>query len=172
MTSGGCACMIHLSTFYIINTAGPVTSTVVAQIKTCLIVSLGWVMNPGDLGRHSLPGIILALSGIMLYSLVMYRDRTRWFFGVSLTDWMGNKQITKAGPGPVACRTFQRQYWLGVNNLQLKNSTERWWVLQEFQSELSLVLLRDGLVLPCLWFLHMAVSNRIFLIQWLSGIPL
>jgi solute carrier family 35 protein E3 len=77
LISGGCACMIHLSTFYIINTAGPVTSTVVAQMKTCLIVGLGWVMNPGDLGGHSLLGIILALAGIMFYSLAMYRDRAR-----------------------------------------------------------------------------------------------
>jgi solute carrier family 35 protein E3 len=72
LLSGGCACMIHLSTFIIIKAAGPVASTVVALIKTCLIVGLGWLENPGKMGWESVLGIILALSGIICYSFAMH----------------------------------------------------------------------------------------------------
>lgn len=77
LLSGGFACMIHLSTFFIINATGPVTSTVVAQIKSCLIVGLGWIEDPRRVGTESVLGIFLALSGIVCYSFVMHRDKAR-----------------------------------------------------------------------------------------------
>lgn len=77
LASGGCACMIHLSTFFIIDATGPVTSTVVAQIKSCMIVGLGWIEDSHKVGKESVFGIFLALSGITCYSLVMHRDRAR-----------------------------------------------------------------------------------------------
>lgn len=73
--SGGCASMIHLSSFVIINAAGPVTSTVVAQIKTCLIVGLGWISSPANVGVESVLGIFLALLGIISYSYAVHRER-------------------------------------------------------------------------------------------------
>lgn len=75
LLSGGCACMVHLSSFFIINAAGPVTSTVVAQIKTCLIVALGWIKSPNNVGMESVLGIFSALLGIMSYSFAMHRER-------------------------------------------------------------------------------------------------
>lgn len=68
-------CMIHLSSFSIINAAGPVTSTVVAQIKTCLIVGLGWISSPNKVGTESVVGILFALLGIISYS---YATRREW----------------------------------------------------------------------------------------------
>lgn len=67
--------MIHLSSFVIINAAGPVTSTVVAQIKTCLIVGLGWISSPANVGVESVLGIFLALLGIISYSYAVHRER-------------------------------------------------------------------------------------------------
>jgi solute carrier family 35 protein E3 len=77
LLSGGCACMVNLSLFFIIGDAGPVSSTVVGHLKTCLIVGLGWAKSQKQVGRESILGIFLALLGIILYSRVMYRKGTK-----------------------------------------------------------------------------------------------
>jgi solute carrier family 35 protein E3 len=77
LLSGACACMINLSLFFIIDDAGPVSSTVVGHLKTCFIVGLGWAKSPKHVGRESILGIFLALWGIILYSLVMYRENKK-----------------------------------------------------------------------------------------------
>lgn len=59
--------MINLSQFFIINEAGPVSSTVVGHLKTCCIVALGWMYSGKALTDGSLIGIVLAIGGIISF---------------------------------------------------------------------------------------------------------
>ena len=58
--------MINISQFYIINDAGPVSSTVVGHFKTCVIVALGWIASGKTVRDGSLIGVFLAIGGIVL----------------------------------------------------------------------------------------------------------
>lgn len=64
--SGVCACLVNLSGFYIIDAAGPVSSTVIGQLKTCVIVGLGWASSAHVVMRQSIMGIMMALIGMAL----------------------------------------------------------------------------------------------------------
>ncbi|BCS10898.1 hypothetical protein ALUC_40238A [Aspergillus luchuensis] len=66
LASGIFACLVNLSQFYIIDAAGPVTSTVIGQLKTCIIVGLGWVLSDHEILRQSVAGILMALTGMSL----------------------------------------------------------------------------------------------------------
>ncbi|OJJ68472.1 hypothetical protein ASPBRDRAFT_77578 [Aspergillus brasiliensis CBS 101740] len=66
LASGIFACLVNLSQFYIIDAAGPVTSTVIGQLKTCIIVGLGWVLSDHEILRQSIAGILMALTGMSL----------------------------------------------------------------------------------------------------------
>ncbi|EEQ90923.1 hypothetical protein RJZ56_002345 [Blastomyces dermatitidis] len=70
--SGACACIVNLSLFFIIDHAGPVSSTVTGHLKTCVIVGLGWATSEKVVGFESKFGILFAILGIMLYSFVMH----------------------------------------------------------------------------------------------------
>lgn len=59
--------MINLSQFFIIIGAGPVSSTVIGHVKTCLIVALGWVVAGRGVTDRSLFGVILAIGSIFWY---------------------------------------------------------------------------------------------------------
>lgn len=63
--SGILACAVNVSQFYIINEAGPVSSTVVGHFKTCIIVALGWVTSGRSIRDGTVVGIIAALGGII-----------------------------------------------------------------------------------------------------------
>lgn len=58
--------MINISQFFIIEQAGPVSSTVVGQLKTCCIVTLGWMGSGRTILDGSMVGICLAIGGIIL----------------------------------------------------------------------------------------------------------
>ncbi|PYH49816.1 uncharacterized protein BP01DRAFT_396509 [Aspergillus saccharolyticus JOP 1030-1] len=73
LLSGGCACLVNLSTFYVIGGTGPVSSTVVGQLKSCLVIGLGWVSSSGPVGWESVLGVGLASFGIVLYAVSMCR---------------------------------------------------------------------------------------------------
>jgi solute carrier family 35, member E3 len=75
--SGLCACLVNLSQFLIINDAGPVSSTVVGHLKTCLIVGLGWATSKKAVGNESILGILLAILGVILYSVAMYKEQSK-----------------------------------------------------------------------------------------------
>ncbi|KXS99591.1 hypothetical protein AC578_2225 [Pseudocercospora eumusae] len=74
LLSGLLACLINLSQFVIINEAGPVSSTVVGHFKTCAIVAMGWIISRKPLKDGSLVGVVLAVGGIIAYSVVMQRQ--------------------------------------------------------------------------------------------------
>ncbi|KAL9057362.1 MAG: hypothetical protein Q9206_002371 [Seirophora lacunosa] len=71
LLSGCFAALINLSQFFIIGGAGPVSSTVVGHLKTCAIVTLGWITSGRSVGDRSIFGILLAIAGIIAYSAVM-----------------------------------------------------------------------------------------------------
>ncbi|PGH09431.1 solute carrier family 35, member E3 [Blastomyces parvus] len=75
--SGACACVVNLSLFFIIDHAGPVSSTVTGHLKTCVIVGLGWATSERAVGFESKFGILFAILGIMLYSYVMHGRSAR-----------------------------------------------------------------------------------------------
>ncbi|OQN97233.1 hypothetical protein B0A48_16775 [Cryoendolithus antarcticus] len=68
------AVLINLSQFFIINEAGPVASTVVGHFKTCTIVVLGWIWSRKPLKDGSLVGIVLAIGGIIAYSVITQQE--------------------------------------------------------------------------------------------------
>ncbi|KAI8950873.1 integral membrane protein [Xylaria longipes] len=77
LMSGMFAALINLSQFFIIGQTGPVSSTVVGHLKTCLIVTLGWVTSGRSVGDKSILGVFVAIGGIISYSVVMLRYTAR-----------------------------------------------------------------------------------------------
>jgi solute carrier family 35 protein E3 len=61
------AALINLSQFFIVGQTGPVSSTVVGHLKTCLIVALGWVTSGRSVGDKSILGVFIAVGGIISY---------------------------------------------------------------------------------------------------------
>lgn len=75
--SGACACIVNLSLFFIIDHAGPVSSTVTGHLKTCIIVGLGWALSEKIVGFESKFGILLSILGIILYSFAMHNKSAK-----------------------------------------------------------------------------------------------
>jgi solute carrier family 35, member E3 len=65
------ACLINISQFFIIAQAGPVSSTVVGHVKTCTIVTIGWIISGRAVGDRSVLGVLVALVGIISYVIVL-----------------------------------------------------------------------------------------------------
>lgn len=72
--SGMFAALINLSQFFIIGQTGPVSSTVVGHLKTCLIVTLGWVTSGRSVGDKSIVGVFVAIGGIISYVIQVSRE--------------------------------------------------------------------------------------------------
>ncbi|KAL4918605.1 hypothetical protein BDW62DRAFT_200728 [Aspergillus aurantiobrunneus] len=66
LLSGLLACMVNLSQFYIVDAAGAVSGAVIGQLKTCIIVGLGWAWSNHAVPRQSVMGIIMALIGMSM----------------------------------------------------------------------------------------------------------
>jgi solute carrier family 35 protein E3 len=66
MQSGIFAALVNVSQFFIIVEMGPVTSTVVAHGKTCIIVAIGWYISGRDVVDKCIIGLMVALLGIIL----------------------------------------------------------------------------------------------------------
>ncbi|KAF5631925.1 integral membrane protein [Fusarium sp. NRRL 25303] len=77
LMSGIFAALVNVSQFFIIAEMGPVTSTVVAHGKTCIIVAIGWYISGRDVADKSIIGLMTALLGIILYSAVILRQGHR-----------------------------------------------------------------------------------------------
>ncbi|KAF5706788.1 solute carrier family 35 member E3 [Fusarium mundagurra] len=75
--SGIFAALVNVSQFFIIAEMGPVTSTVVAHGKTCIIVAIGWYISGRDVADKSIIGLMMALLGIILYSAAILRQGHR-----------------------------------------------------------------------------------------------
>ncbi|KAF9892781.1 hypothetical protein FE257_000370 [Aspergillus nanangensis] len=75
LLSGFLATLVNLSGVYIIDAAGPVSSSVVAQVKTCIIVSLGWVYCGHVVDHRSLVGIMISALGMALYLYIMATEQ-------------------------------------------------------------------------------------------------
>ncbi|RBQ67903.1 hypothetical protein FVER14953_21120 [Fusarium verticillioides] len=77
LLSGIFAALVNVSQFFIIAEMGPVTSTVVAHGKTCIIVAIGWYISGRDVADKSIIGLMMALLGIILYSAAILRQGHR-----------------------------------------------------------------------------------------------
>ncbi|PNP84980.1 hypothetical protein FNYG_01677 [Fusarium nygamai] len=77
LMSGIFAALVNVSQFFIIAEMGPVTSTVVAHGKTCIIVAIGWYISGRDVADKSIIGLMMALLGIILYSAAILRQGHR-----------------------------------------------------------------------------------------------
>lgn len=69
--SGIFAILINVSQFYIVQGTSALTSTVVGHLKTCSIISLGWMLGSSMSGL-GLSGVALAVVGIVYYSMATY----------------------------------------------------------------------------------------------------
>eukprot|EP00158_Paraphelidium_tribonemae_P007739 Partr_v1_DN28347_c0_g1_i3_m78755 putative solute carrier family 35 member len=67
--SGLLAIVINLSQFFIVQYTSALSSTLVGHSKTCLIIAIGWTYA-GEVNPNTLVGILLAISGIFLYSYI------------------------------------------------------------------------------------------------------
>lgn len=74
LLSGILASIVNLSGFFIIDTAGAVSSTVVAQLKSCVIVGLGWASSGHVVMGESIFGIFMALLGMSSYMHIVLKD--------------------------------------------------------------------------------------------------
>ncbi|KAK0645921.1 triose-phosphate transporter family-domain-containing protein [Cercophora newfieldiana] len=77
LLSGLFASLINISQFFIVAQTGPVSSTVVGHVKTCTIVAMGWVVSGRGVGDWSVVGVLIALGGIISYSVVMLREKAK-----------------------------------------------------------------------------------------------
>ncbi|KAL4805571.1 hypothetical protein BDV18DRAFT_141287 [Aspergillus unguis] len=75
LLSGLLACMVNLSQFYIVDVAGAVSGAVIGQLKTCIIVGLGWAWSNHAVPQQSVMGIIMALVGMSMYMNIILRNR-------------------------------------------------------------------------------------------------
>ncbi|KAK7924062.1 hypothetical protein PG985_006116 [Apiospora marii] len=75
LMSGAFASLINISQFFIIAKTGPVSSTVVGHLKTCTIVALGWATSGRGVGDMSVIGVMVAVGGIVAYSIVMLQHK-------------------------------------------------------------------------------------------------
>jgi solute carrier family 35, member E3 len=48
---------------------------VVGHLKTCTIVALGWIVSGRAIGDKSIIGVIVAIVGIIAYSVVMINHK-------------------------------------------------------------------------------------------------
>ncbi|KAL6237028.1 hypothetical protein BDW75DRAFT_93700 [Aspergillus navahoensis] len=75
LLSGLLACMVNLSQFYIVDSAGAVSGAVIGQLKTCIIVGLGWAWSNHAVPRQSVFGIVMALIGMSMYMNIVLKNR-------------------------------------------------------------------------------------------------
>ncbi|KAL4889767.1 triose-phosphate transporter family-domain-containing protein [Aspergillus ambiguus] len=71
LASGVLACLVNLSQFFIIDAVGPVSSTVIGHLKTCIVIGLGWAWSDHPISRESIAGILMALTGMTLYVVTL-----------------------------------------------------------------------------------------------------
>ncbi|PSK34146.1 UDP-galactose transporter 1 [Elsinoe australis] len=67
LLSGLCAMMINLSQFKVIGLAGPVAGTIVGQVKTIVIVVIGWIQLGKAVNMDSIVGVLVAIAGVCGY---------------------------------------------------------------------------------------------------------
>ncbi|KKY25704.1 putative solute carrier family 35 member e3 [Phaeomoniella chlamydospora] len=75
--SGLFASLLNISQFFIVAGAGPVSSTVVGHLKTCSIVMIGWIISGRKASDGGIFGVFLAIAGIVVYSIIMYKHNLR-----------------------------------------------------------------------------------------------
>jgi solute carrier family 35, member E3 len=62
------AVCVNFSTFLVIGTTSPVTYQVLGHLKTCLVLSFGYVLLKDPFTARNIVGILVAIFGMGLYS--------------------------------------------------------------------------------------------------------
>jgi solute carrier family 35, member E3 len=62
------AVCVNFSTFLVIGTTSPVTYQVLGHLKTCLVLSFGYVLLKDPFTVRNIVGILIAMFGMGLYS--------------------------------------------------------------------------------------------------------
>jgi solute carrier family 35, member E3 len=68
------AVSVNFSTFLVIGTTSPVTYQVLGHLKTCLILTFGYVLLRDPFTARNILGIIIAIFGMGLYSYVSVKE--------------------------------------------------------------------------------------------------
>jgi len=62
------AVCVNFSTFLVIGTTSPVTYQVLGHLKTCLVLSFGYIILKDPFSARNVVGILIAIFGMGLYS--------------------------------------------------------------------------------------------------------
>jgi len=62
------AVCVNFSTFLVIGTTSPVTYQVLGHLKTCLVLSFGYIILKDPFSARNVAGILIAIFGMGLYS--------------------------------------------------------------------------------------------------------
>lgn len=62
------AVSVNFSTFLVIGTTSPVTYQVLGHLKTCLVLSFGYIILKDPFSARNVVGILIAIFGMGLYS--------------------------------------------------------------------------------------------------------
>lgn len=82
--SCGIAVSVNFSTFLVIGTTSPVTYQVLGHLKTCLILSFGYVLLKDPFTLRNLAGILIAIFGMGLYSFFSVSESRKKTEGATL----------------------------------------------------------------------------------------
>ncbi|KAG1361815.1 putative UDP-xylose transporter 1 [Cocos nucifera] len=68
------AVSVNFSTFLVIGTTSPVTYQVLGHLKTCLVLSFGYILLHDPFTARNIIGILIAILGMALYSYFCVRE--------------------------------------------------------------------------------------------------
>nr|XP_029123223.1 UDP-xylose transporter 1 isoform X3 [Elaeis guineensis] len=68
------AVSVNFSTFLVIGTTSPVTYQVLGHLKTCLVLSFGYILLHDPFTARNIIGILIAICGMALYSYYCVRE--------------------------------------------------------------------------------------------------
>ncbi|XP_020080479.1 uncharacterized membrane protein At1g06890-like isoform X1 [Ananas comosus] len=71
------AVSVNFSTFLVIGTTSPVTYQVLGHLKTCLVLSFGYILLHEPFTARNIIGILVAILGMGLYSYFSVREKNK-----------------------------------------------------------------------------------------------
>ncbi|EMS50177.1 hypothetical protein TRIUR3_33221 [Triticum urartu] len=114
LMSCGIAVSVNFSTFLVIGTTSPVTYQVLGHLKTCLILSFGYVLLKDPFTLRNLAGILIAIFGMGLYSFFSVSESRKKTEGATLPV---NTQMSEKDSAPLlGTKTSPWQESNGVEN--------------------------------------------------------
>ncbi|KAJ8499792.1 hypothetical protein OPV22_010344 [Ensete ventricosum] len=91
------AVSVNFSTFLVIGTTSPVTYQVLGHLKTCLVLSFGYIILHDPFTSRNIMGILIAMFGMGLYSYFSVKERKK----KSANDVLPISQMTQKETTPL-----------------------------------------------------------------------